>query len=93
MYLGHIMETGTAAEIFEGARHPYTAGLLKAMPRLVPVKRSRPPVLQGEVPSPFAIPSGCRFRTRCPEAQPVCETAPPEVRLSPTHVAACHFVA
>ncbi len=91
MYLGHVMETGTADEIFEGARHPYTASLLKAMPRLVPAKRSRPPVLQGEVPSPFAIPSGCRFRSRCPQARPVCETPPPEINLSSTHVAACHF--
>lgn len=93
MYLGHVMETGTADEIFEQARHPYTASLLKAMPRLVPAKRSRPPVLQGDVPSPFAIPTGCRFRTRCPMAQAVCGTTPPEIRLSPTHVAACHFAA
>jgi oligopeptide/dipeptide ABC transporter ATP-binding protein len=93
MYLGHVMETGTADEIFDDARHPYTASLLKAMPRLVPAKRSRPPVLQGEIPSPFAIPSGCRFRTRCPKAQAVCETTPPEIELSPTHVAACHFAA
>jgi oligopeptide/dipeptide ABC transporter ATP-binding protein len=93
MYLGRIMETGTAEEVFGGARHPYTTSLIEAMPRLVPTKRSRLPVLQGEVPSPFAIPSGCRFRTRCPVAQPICETAPPEVRLSPTHVAACHFAA
>ena len=91
MYLGHVMETGTADEIFEHARHPYTMSLLRAMPRLVPQKRTRPPILQGEVPSPFAIPSGCRFRTRCPAAQPVCETTPPRIHLSPTHVAACHF--
>ena len=91
MYLGHVMETGTADEIFDRARHPYTMSLLRAMPRLMPQKRTRPPVLQGEMPSPFAIPSGCRFRTRCPSAQPVCTTTPPRIRLSPTHVAACHF--
>ena len=65
MYLGKIVETGTAPEIFTNPRHPYTQGLLKAVPRLEPVKRTRAAVLQGEVPSPLAIPSGCRFRTRC----------------------------
>jgi oligopeptide/dipeptide ABC transporter ATP-binding protein len=91
MYLGHVMEIGTTEEIFAGARHPYTISLLKAMPRLIPEKRTRPPVLQGEVPSPFAIPSGCRFRTRCPVAQAVCEQEPPMAALSATHSASCHF--
>lgn len=93
MYLGHVMEIGTTEEIFSGARHPYTISLLKAMPRLIPEKRSRPPVLQGEVPSPFAIPSGCRFRTRCPVAQAICEHEPPMAMLSGTHSASCHFAA
>jgi oligopeptide transport system ATP-binding protein len=91
MYLGRIVEIGTTTEVFGSPCHPYTQGLLKAMPRLVPEKRQRPPVLQGEVPSPLAIPSGCRFRTRCPLAQSICETPPPEVSLSATHKAACHF--
>lgn len=93
MYLGHIMEIGTTEEIFANPRHPYTASLLKAMPRLVPEKRNRPPVLQGEVPSPFAIPSGCRFRTRCPIAQAICEQEPPMAVLGGTHAASCHFAA
>ena len=93
MYLGHVMEIGTTEEIFSHATHPYTISLLKAMPRLIPEKRSRPPVLQGEVPSPFAIPSGCRFRTRCPMAQPICEQEPPMAVLSNTHSASCHFAA
>jgi oligopeptide/dipeptide ABC transporter ATP-binding protein len=93
MYLGHVMEIGTTEEIFSGARHPYTISLLKAMPRLVPEKRNRPPVLQGEVPSPYAIPSGCRFRTRCPVAQAICEQEPPMATLSATHSASCHFAA
>lgn len=91
MYLGHVMEIGTTEEIFSSAKHPYTVSLLKAMPRLVPEKRNRPPVLQGEVPSPFAIPTGCRFRTRCPAAQAICETEPPMAALSDTHSASCHF--
>jgi oligopeptide/dipeptide ABC transporter ATP-binding protein len=93
IYLGHVMEIGTTEEIFSAARHPYTASLLKAMPRLVAEKRNRPPVLQGEVPSPFAIPTGCRFRTRCPIAQTICETEPPMAALSNTHSASCHFAA
>lgn len=93
MYLGHVMEIGTTEEIFSAARHPYTISLLKAMPRLIPEKRNRPPVLQGEVPSPFAIPSGCRFRTRCPVAQAICEKEPPMAVLSGTHSASCHFAA
>ena len=91
LYLGRIMETGTADEIFGGARHPYTHGLLAAVPKLEPVKRSRKAVLDGEIPSPMALPSGCRFRTRCPRAAPVCTTEPPVIRISPTHSAACHF--
>ena len=91
MYLGKIVETGTAAEIFTTPRHPYTQGLLKAVPRLEPVKRTRAAVLQGEVPSPFAIPSGCRFRTRCPRAEPLCTNEPEAAKLSETHEARCHF--
>jgi len=91
MYLGKIVETGTGAEIFTSPRHPYTQGLLKAVPRLEPIKRNRAAVLQGEVPSPLAIPSGCRFRTRCPMAEPLCTNEPEEAKLSETHYARCHF--
>ncbi|MCB1488140.1 MAG: ABC transporter ATP-binding protein [Bauldia sp.] len=91
LYLGRIMEIGTAGEIFSDARHPYTLSLHNAAPKLAPVKRIRKPVLEGEIPSPMNIPSGCRFRTRCPRAAAICETEPPMVRLSPTHQAACHF--
>jgi oligopeptide/dipeptide ABC transporter ATP-binding protein len=93
MYLGQIMELGTAEEIFERPRHPYTQGLLKAAPRLRPVKRQRAAVLQGDIPSPLDIPSGCRFRTRCPIAVARCAEPPPEVALSVTHMARCHFAA
>ena len=92
MYLGQIMEIGSAAEIFGDPRHPYTRSLLQAVPRLEPVKRHRRPVLQGDVPSPLAIPSGCRFRTRCPLAVARCaDEAPAVQRLSPTHESRCHF--
>jgi oligopeptide/dipeptide ABC transporter ATP-binding protein len=91
LYLGRIMETGTADEIFADARHPYTRGLLEAVPRLEPAKRQRKPVLDGEIPSPLALPAGCRFRTRCPRAEAICMTEPPILRRSPTHSIACHF--
>ncbi len=92
MYLGRVMEIGTTDEIFANAKHPYTISLIKAMPRLVAEKRNRPPILQGEVPSALALPSGCRFRTRCPMAQPICTTEPPVEKHSATHFASCHFV-
>lgn len=91
MYLGRIVETGTTAEVFEQPRHPYTQSLLKSIPRLVPEKRHRQSVIAGEIPSPFDIPSGCRFRSRCPLATELCAIEPPEVRLTSTHTAACHF--
>ena len=92
MYLGRVVEVGRTDEIFGQPRHPYTQGLLRAVPRHLPVKRDRRPVLEGEIPSPLALPSGCRFRTRCPRAAPVCaQVDPPPVRLSATHAAHCHF--
>lgn len=91
MYLGRIVETGTGDEIFVHAAHPYTQGLLAALPRLDARKRHRKPVLEGEIPSPIALPAGCRFQSRCPRAEPICKTEPPIVEPSPTHAIACHF--
>jgi oligopeptide/dipeptide ABC transporter ATP-binding protein len=93
MYLGQIMETGPSDAVFRDPRHPYTRALLSAVPKMTTVKRQRAAVTQGEIPSPLNIPSGCRFRTRCPMAQPVCETVPPEITVGPSHVARCHFAA
>ena len=92
MYRGAILETGTSQEIFSAARHPYTESLLAAAPRLVPQKRSRPPVLASDAAS-AAQDGGCRFRARCPMAAPLCATPPPVVGLSASHRVACHFVA
>lgn len=92
MYLGKIVEIGTTEEIFVRPRHPYTQSLLTAVPRLRAQKRQRQAVLQGDIPSPYNIPSGCRFRTRCPQAQPICASdPPPAVKLSATQVSLCHF--
>jgi oligopeptide/dipeptide ABC transporter ATP-binding protein len=91
MYLGQIMETGPSDEVFRSPRHPYTRALLNAVPKMEYGKRQRAAVTQGEIPSPLDIPSGCRFRTRCPMAQVICETTPADVYIAPQHTARCHF--
>ena len=88
MYLGRIVERGTAAEVLENPRHPYTAALLSAVP-MVDGKRDIIR-LSGELPSPVHPPAGCHFHPRCPEAMPECRQAyPQEVRLSRTRTVSC----
>jgi len=79
MYLGAIVEVGTAEQVYSAPRHPYTQALLSAIPHPDPrvEQQRRRIILQGEVPSPTDIPSGCRFHTRCPYAMEVCATTPP----------------
>ncbi len=95
MYLGTIVETGTGEEIYGRASHPYTQALLSSVPMPDPSLRGRRDVvrLDGDLPDPADPPSGCRFRTRCPRAEPVCAETEPvlEVRRSTDHPAACHF--
>jgi oligopeptide transport system ATP-binding protein len=95
MYLGKVVEIGTDAQISEHPTHPYTQGLLSAVPVPDPtVRDKRERVrLTGEVPSPTDPPSGCRFRTRCYKAQEVCAEREPAlvVRDDSPHPSACHF--
>jgi oligopeptide/dipeptide ABC transporter ATP-binding protein len=92
MYLGQVVETGTTEEVFENAQHPYTEGLLRALPRPEPGRRHRTAAVEGDIPSPLRMPSGCRFHTRCPIAEAICKTqAPPLRQLSPTHQVLCHL--
>lgn len=92
MYLGKIVEIGTTNEVFENSQHPYTEGLLSALPNPIPVRRKRKPAVEGDIPSPLNLPSGCRFHPRCLLAGEVCyEQAPPLRKLSSTHEILCHM--
>jgi oligopeptide/dipeptide ABC transporter ATP-binding protein len=92
MYLGRLVEIAPTAELFANARHPYTQGLLRAVPRLVPGRVSEAAAVVGDPPSPVDIPSGCRFHPRCPIAQePPCASEDPPLAGPDGHVAACHF--
>src|SRR5579862_1158772 len=94
MYLGRIVELGAVDDIFERPLHPYTRALLASRPSMDPARRIEEPPIVGDPPNPIDPPSGCRFRTRCPHAEPVCESAAPILGQhygSDPHVAACHM--
>jgi len=93
MYLGKLCEVAPPDDLYHKPAHPYTAALLSSIP--VPDPKVRPregDTLAGELPSPLAPPSGCRFRTRCPKAQDMCAQVEPKMRqVGLGHYVACHF--
>ena len=92
MYLGSIIEIGTVEDIFDRAAHPYTRALLSAIPTAHGDKPQRRILLEGDLPSPMAPPSGCRFHPRCPIAQDRCKRMRPVlVTQKDGHQVACHF--
>jgi oligopeptide/dipeptide ABC transporter ATP-binding protein len=92
MYLGRVVESGPAGRIFTAPGHPYTVGLLKSQPGRHRRDERRAPALEGEIPSPLNIPTGCRFRTRCPMAREICERVdPPAIDLGGGQLSWCHF--
>ena len=88
MYMGKIVERADVRGLFSNPSHPYTQGLLESIPTLGTKKRRLNPI-EGNVPDPFNLPEGCRFRPRCPHAKEICSQDPPEVRLEDGHEVKC----
>jgi oligopeptide/dipeptide ABC transporter ATP-binding protein len=92
MYAGKIVERASTRAIFSRPFHPYTVGLLNSLPGIGGLKKKRLDAIPGMVPSPLNLPSGCRFRDRCPRAQEVCaQTEPPLEEKESGHTVACYF--
>jgi len=92
MYLGRLCEVAPSDLLYEVPAHHYTAALLSSAVEPDPETTRTPVILAGEPPSPINPPSGCRFRTRCPRAEPRCAAEVPELRtIAPGHQVACHF--
>ena len=91
MYAGKIVERGSAQAIFVRPLHPYTVGLLNSLPGTRGKKKKRLDAIPGVVPSPLHLPSGCRFRDRCPKAAGICAEAEPPLVDKAGHSVACYF--
>ena len=91
MYLGRVVESALADEIFNRANHPYTQALLRQVPRLETRKTKFQPIV-GEIPSPLSPPAGCHFHPRCPHAMARCREEAPALRqIASGHFSACHL--
>ena len=92
MYLGVVVEKTNRKMLFRNPRHPYTRALLSAVPARRGASKAGRIRLEGDIPSPIDVPSGCRFHTRCAHAQERCRVEVPElVEKEPGHWEACHF--
>lgn len=94
MYVGQLVEISPSDELYRSPLHPYTIGLMRAIPIADPrlAKMKDEISIEGEIPSPTNPPSGCRFRTRCPKCMEICREVSPELKeISPNHFVACHL--
>jgi oligopeptide/dipeptide ABC transporter ATP-binding protein len=90
MYGGRVAEYAPVEQIFRNPKHPYTQGLLRAIPRLDAERKSRLATIPGQVPGLAEMPVGCRFQNRCPLAAPACAVQPALESVGPGHTVACH---
>jgi len=92
MYLGEVVETGSAEALAQSPKHPYTQALFASAPSMDPEHRMERLPISGDPPNPINPPSGCRFRTRCSFAMPRCaETPPAPLPVSSTQAVACYL--
>jgi oligopeptide transport system ATP-binding protein len=94
MYLGSIVEVARSNDLYKNPLHPYTKGLLSSIPIADPIKanEAKRNIIDGDIPSPMNIPTGCRFHTRCPYAKPICaEVSPEQKMVEDNHLVACHL--
>ena len=93
MYLGKIMEMGSAKELFKEPQHPYTKALIASVPLPNPKKKDEIIELEGGVPSPSSPPEGCRFHTRCKHSKAICKESEAELKeVNPSHYVSCHIL-
>ena len=91
MYLGQVIEDSPTTTLFRRPAHPYSATLVSTNPLLSAEGVSRAIILKGEIPSNSSPPSGCRFHTRCPVAQPRCAREMPEIVATADSLVRCHY--
>jgi len=93
MYLGKVVEIADKRALYTNPQHPYTRALLSAIPVARPGRRRQADTLKGEVPSPFNLPAGCRFNSRCPLVHDACRRSEPALTSAAAgHAVACHLV-